>query len=112
VGYYGSIGVPSLYLTAAEVVEKMHHQGITDESYMFDVDLIVIDDITALHQSKSEYERVQLATLLDKRFQDDLGTIVTSNKPLAYWQSDEGHGSIWRTCSAMTEIFIKERHDS
>lgn len=111
IGHYReSSGVPSYYLTAHKAVEKVHNDGILDEGYMYDVDLLVVDDITALHRSKSGYEFACIAKLLDARFQDNKGTIVTANKQLDYWAGPSGNGIIWRCLSNMAQIQLIERH--
>lgn len=110
VGHYRvCLGMPAFYLTAYKAVDRVHHSDIVDEDYMFSVDLLVVDDITALHRSKSGYEMRCLAQLLDARFQSNKSTIVTSNAPLEHWCSDGGNGIIWRCLSGMHQIELKER---
>lgn len=82
-GYRGLYwNVPELFL---ELRRRMDDSSVENEADLFDtarrVDLLVLDDLGA--ERTSEYVLDRLYVLINRRYEDDSATIITSNKSLA-----------------------------
>lgn len=81
-GYTGLYwNVPELFL---ELRRRMDSSAVESEADIFDfarrVDLLVLDDLGA--ERTSEYVLDRLYVLINKRYEDDSATIITSNRSL------------------------------
>lgn len=75
-------GAPCLYVEAAEFLEKLKQEFDGSERGLMDVvskvPFLCVDDI-GQERSSSEFAQERLSLLLRRRYNDQLGTIITTN---------------------------------